>query len=494
MRVLVTWKFVSQLRRPIMQPSDLTSKAFTSAPSPGLFSQFSIPMAYAYTPLHLNPTTTYYQIIAKLLYKENINAGAKKFPLYLNLPAVGEVPIRANFRLYPPYTLITTVNLPIEVADLAELFDIRRLGRAGSLRDLVQTSVTLAESHDHRNLVDPPRLQVYPSMHIQLPTADSGARDFWRDNKSLLSGLIIGNDRYLDMAEDIAAKLESKNSEFNKKSLATLLLADKQGAVFLSSADKTEHAFNKATSLIEVALAMKQFFDIYLTFRPDSEEFFDLIFLRTRSWIRSSGAIFSSSVSNKFYWDLLVTEFGLDKNVSLIQHDNPWLEDHLRENSRYFAAISSEWWKQPTFASSISLIAPGQGTKSLQSVTDPELRASILQDIKEADRSLASRNFKSAVVMAGAACEALLLAVLLERTNLDKNRLLREGFSQYVEHVKNEKISIDAATLAVAEHTLRQWRNLVHPGKQIRVNVAIDEHKARVAVSGLYALVAEIDK
>jgi hypothetical protein len=127
-------------------------------------------------------------------------------------------------------------------------------------------------------------------------------------------------------------------------------------------------------------------------------------------------------------------------------------------------------------------------SKMLARVRDSDLRASILQDIREAETSLAGKNYKAAVVMAGAAVEAMLLAILEQDSSLAKNKLRGAGLHELIDFVRQESLVQDRALLDLLDNSLRQWRNFIHPGKSLRTGTTLTADHAKIVITAASAL------
>jgi hypothetical protein len=145
--------------------------------------------------------------------------------------------------------------------------------------------------------------------------------------------------------------------------------------------------------------------------------------------------------------------------------------------------------------------APTDDTPSLSFITDAALRDSIRLDVSGANRDLAIGEWKGATVLAGSALEALLLWALRQRRANDIARaretvtadgrlprnpgadLERWLLPDYVEVAGELKIlkpdTVQAARLA------KNSRNLIHPGRAIRLGQNCDKG---TALSGLAAV------
>ncbi|MEV4824557.1 hypothetical protein [Micromonospora sp. NPDC049274] len=492
----VIWKVVARLSRNILTPGEVGT-SFNSTPSPGVFRKFGVPLEYAYTPLSLTPTPPFYQAIKRSLADIHHEPTGKKFPFALHLPVLGSGKLRARFRLYPPATAIATFSFDASTSvDVEQLFAFRNVEVDATLSRIARTSLALINSGDHRAQSEI-SIQTYPAFRI----LQSNLREFssWspRDKKQLI-GLLIGNRTFDLMSDDIVARIQELNSEFNKKSTDELLLLNKQSLLLLTSDLEPQPGigdrFERSVDLVEVALAFRTFLQHYPGSRIGVEEFSDYIYWRIRSWIRNYRAIFAESVSNRYLWEHLIREFGLTELVSMVEADNRWIGEKLEQQSKFFATLGPTWWADPDYANAFANSSRSPDAQELAFLTDRQLRSAVLADVREAGRSLTAKSYKSATVMAGAAVEAMLLDALMNRTALSQQKLLSQSLSQYIAHARAENLGLDEGVLSIVDQAMRGWRNLIHPGRQLRMNVVIDEHKAKLAVNAMHALAAELAK
>lgn len=127
--------------------------------------------------------------------------------------------------------------------------------------------------------------------------------------------------------------------------------------------------------------------------------------------------------------------------------------------------------------------APATGTSDPAFIADPELRADLHRDLGEVNRSLHNGEWKGATVLAGSIVEALLLwALQTKKTpvdiqnaatalgksiNLGNRPLERWELHELIEYAHATSLISDA-TRATADQG-RDFRNLIHPGKAIRL-------------------------
>lgn len=125
-------------------------------------------------------------------------------------------------------------------------------------------------------------------------------------------------------------------------------------------------------------------------------------------------------------------------------------------------------------------------------ITDDEFRMGLESDLRELTEAFGSRCWKTVHVLAGSVIEAVLIDYLsstdyLKRTGKDPHKLdLSQAISACVsENVLSQK----AADLA---NVIRQYRNLIHPGRVLRLGETVDEDSATVAKALVSMVVNEL--
>lgn len=120
-------------------------------------------------------------------------------------------------------------------------------------------------------------------------------------------------------------------------------------------------------------------------------------------------------------------------------------------------------------------------------ITDSDLRASLESDSRELDRCLASEAWKSVHVLSGSVVEAVLVDyfVGIGQENPDP---LKMSFHELVIAAHDADVLSDKAADLCS--VVKGYRNLIHPGRVLRLAESVDEDGARVA----YALAAIVVK
>ncbi|GHO95421.1 hypothetical protein KSF_054690 [Reticulibacter mediterranei] len=125
-------------------------------------------------------------------------------------------------------------------------------------------------------------------------------------------------------------------------------------------------------------------------------------------------------------------------------------------------------------------------------MSDISLRNSLENDYYELEKCMKSNAWKAVHVLAGSIIETLLLDYLIEteysrRTSTDLKNI---RFVNMINICKNEGVLTNKS--AELSHVIREYRNLIHPERTIRINETVDENSATVAQALVRMIVEEI--
>lgn len=149
--------------------------------------------------------------------------------------------------------------------------------------------------------------------------------------------------------------------------------------------------------------------------------------------------------------------------------------------------------------------------KELDFVSDGNLRAMVERDCKEVNAAAKAGAAKSVIVLCGSIIEALLYDLLktkeseanqtanrlVEKNKLYKkppeelNRWAAEAMILVSHEMYPEKITKNASKLA---NVLRDYRNLIHPGKEDREKITFDQNIASIAISVVNLIISGLEK
>jgi len=151
--------------------------------------------------------------------------------------------------------------------------------------------------------------------------------------------------------------------------------------------------------------------------------------------------------------------------------------------------------------------APAPTTVELKFVTDPALRESIRLDISTANRNLIEREWKAAAIFAGAATEALLLWAIDEQDKKATGSIAQIVGAMKLPPNKPDKrlkwtlaemIRVAEAAKLIENETVKQaslandFRNLIHPGRVLRLDKKPDRARALGALAAAEAVARDL--
>lgn len=161
--------------------------------------------------------------------------------------------------------------------------------------------------------------------------------------------------------------------------------------------------------------------------------------------------------------------------------------------------------------------APDEGlgpeTQGLEFIGDPAFREMLRTDLSAVNRALSNGEWKAATVLAGSVVEALLLAVLLEKTGVEINDAKANLLSNGTFKSKSKELSSDPKDrswslfhyVQVAHHLkliqrkayeqaslIVDFRNLIHPAKEQRGEGKCNRATALSAVAAIEHVVNDL--
>jgi len=143
-------------------------------------------------------------------------------------------------------------------------------------------------------------------------------------------------------------------------------------------------------------------------------------------------------------------------------------------------------------------------------ITDPDIREDLGQDIEEAKRALASRDWKGATVVAGSVIEGLLLWALDQKTEAERQAAIatvtarsrwRSPPPKALEDWKLFQFVAVAADLGLIDgetekqaDLARDFRNYIHPGRVKTKGKKCDEKTALLTRSAVLGVIEDLKK
>ncbi|GAL01285.1 hypothetical protein JCM19314_729 [Nonlabens ulvanivorans] len=114
-------------------------------------------------------------------------------------------------------------------------------------------------------------------------------------------------------------------------------------------------------------------------------------------------------------------------------------------------------------------------------IQDHQFKRILIRDYVELNNCLESKAFKSVLVLSGSIIEALLLEFLLNNppNGYTKSKINKLKFFELIE--LSETINLISKTTKDLSTVIREYRNYVHPNKELRSKSDINEDKAVIA-------------
>jgi len=137
---------------------------------------------------------------------------------------------------------------------------------------------------------------------------------------------------------------------------------------------------------------------------------------------------------------------------------------------------------------------PVTETRAFPFVRDAKIRVIVERDYVEIQRAFVAQCWKSTIILAGGAIEAVLADILVARESAAKGassapkkpEIMKWDLADLI----NVAVELGAVSAAVSKlsHPVREYRNLVHPGNEIRTAMDFDREEARIALEVLNIL------
>lgn len=145
--------------------------------------------------------------------------------------------------------------------------------------------------------------------------------------------------------------------------------------------------------------------------------------------------------------------------------------------------------------------AAGEASSAFTFVTDQALRENLATDFKAVEDAIDRRAWKSATVLGGAVIEALLLAGLLTRESDALREANRLNFRSDLARLDLCELTTIAKELQMIEgstadecQVARGFRNLIHPGRQRRLQQPCDRGTALVTMGAVDHVIRDLRK
>ena len=128
----------------------------------------------------------------------------------------------------------------------------------------------------------------------------------------------------------------------------------------------------------------------------------------------------------------------------------------------------------------------------LNSITDEQLRTMVQRDKEELEKALENGLCKSVLLLAGSIIEAILVDFFLAFpvSGISATQVLKANLANLLDWAEQEKL-ITSRTKEIST-VIKNYRNLIHPGREYRLEERVDIHAATVAASLVEIIIQEI--
>jgi hypothetical protein len=128
-------------------------------------------------------------------------------------------------------------------------------------------------------------------------------------------------------------------------------------------------------------------------------------------------------------------------------------------------------------------------------VSDPALRGMIVRDYAEAQRAFIANCWKASIILSGGLLEAVLLDLVAQHemsATSSRKAPKKPGSLQHwpLSTLIDVAVDLELVTPGIEKlsHPIREYRNLVHPGVELRSGLTFGEEEARIALEVLHIL------
>lgn len=125
-------------------------------------------------------------------------------------------------------------------------------------------------------------------------------------------------------------------------------------------------------------------------------------------------------------------------------------------------------------------------------ISDQSFRDILERDFKELNKCVENNCTKSVLLLSGSIIEAILADYFISfpTNEMTKNRILSMKLFKLIE--KANEVNLISQSTKELSTVIKNYRNLIHPGREIRKNQSFDEHTGDVAKSVLNIILKEV--
>jgi hypothetical protein len=169
---------------------------------------------------------------------------------------------------------------------------------------------------------------------------------------------------------------------------------------------------------------------------------------------------------------------------------------HRHDQTSYYASYGIRAYLSPVLgrlqiAIEDTTDTPVTEHKDFSFVRDPAIRRILERDFTEAQRAYIAECWKSVLVVSGGMIEAILTDLLLQNAALataSPSAPKQSDISRWdLADLIKVAVTMKLVTPGVEKlsHSIREYRNLIHPGNEVRNQLHFDAEEARIALEVL---------
>ncbi|MCI0531823.1 MAG: hypothetical protein L0Y74_07750 [candidate division Zixibacteria bacterium] len=133
-------------------------------------------------------------------------------------------------------------------------------------------------------------------------------------------------------------------------------------------------------------------------------------------------------------------------------------------------------------------------------ISDKTLREILERDYEEIQRDFIAKSWKSVIILSGGAIEAILLDLLSKNksTALASQKAPKKSDLTAWELANLIEVAVDLGLINPSaeklSHSVREYRNLVHPGNEMRNHLSFGAEEAKIALEVLHIIHRDLSK
>jgi hypothetical protein len=145
-----------------------------------------------------------------------------------------------------------------------------------------------------------------------------------------------------------------------------------------------------------------------------------------------------------------------------------------------------------TTAAEESESTPVTQVRTFAYVADVKLRSIVARDYGEAQRAFVAKCWKSVIILSGGIIEAVLLDILQQKQGAAIAAKAAPSQPDLTKWPLSDLIDVSVELGLVSQgveklsHPVREYRNLIHPGVELRKGLVFDGEEARIALEVLH--------